>query len=67
MYGARFYELEVSTNPNDLALWKPRGNTSTVGLQFMGLTSGQKLWVRVRAVNSVDQGPWSDPACAMIP
>lgn len=67
VYGARFYEMQISTNPNDAALWKTLTSTSTVGLQLTGLTSGQKAWVRVRAVNSVDKGPWSEPACAMIP
>ncbi len=67
VYGARYYDVETSTNPNDPALWKEYDSTPTVGLELTDLTSGQKLWVRVRAVNSVEKGPWSDPACAMIP
>jgi hypothetical protein len=65
--GARFYDVETSTNPNDSTLWKAYDSSSVIGLKLTDLTSGQKLWVRVRAVNSVEKGPWSDPACAMIP
>lgn len=67
MYGARYYDVETSTNPNDAALWKAYDSTPTVGLKLAGLTSGQKLWVRVRGVNSMEKGPWANPACAMIP
>ena len=31
------------------------------------LTSGQKRWARVRGVNRLGHGPWSDPVCRMIP
>jgi hypothetical protein len=34
---------------------------------FVGKTSGQKLWTRVRAVNKLGPGPWSDPACCTVP
>jgi hypothetical protein len=57
VYGSRYYDVETTTNPNDAALWKPYDSTSTVGMSLTNLTSGQKLWVRVRAVNSVDKGP----------
>ena len=66
VFGARYYDVETSTNPNDSTLWKSYDSTSKVGMKLTGLTSGQKLWVRVRACNSVDKGSWSDPACAMI-
>lgn len=55
--GSRYYDVETSTNPNDASLWKSYDSTSTVGMSLTNLTSGQKLWVRVRAVNSVDKGP----------
>jgi hypothetical protein len=33
-----------------------------------GLTSGAKLWARVRAVGADNQpGPWSDPATKVVP
>ena len=32
-----------------------------------GLTSGAKMWARVRAVASAGQGAWSDPAVKIVP
>jgi len=67
VYGARYYDVQISTNPNDPASWTDYESTATVRLTLTGLTSGQKIWTRVRAANTVGHGPWSDPACAMVP
>lgn len=32
-----------------------------------GLTSGQRVWVRVRGIGSNGHGPWSDPATKIVP
>lgn len=32
-----------------------------------GLTSGQRVWVRVRGIGSKGIGPWSDPATKIVP
>jgi hypothetical protein len=32
-----------------------------------GLTSGQRVWVRVRAIGAAGPGPWSDPATKIVP
>ena len=32
-----------------------------------GFTSGARIWVRVRAINSAGKGPWSDPAVKIVP
>ena len=35
---------------------------------IQGLTSGAKLWARVRAVGADNKpGPWSDPATKVVP
>ena len=65
--GAYYYDVQVSANPNDAASWVTYDSPTSVGLMLAGLPSGQKRWVRVRAVNPVNKGPWSDPACCMIP
>jgi|ERR1043166_5869634 hypothetical protein len=67
MFRSRSYEVQVTSNPNDASLWATYDIVTTVGLALSGLPSGQKRWVRVRAINSVNKGPWSDPACCTIP
>ena len=62
-----FYEVQVSDNPNLPANWTAYESPTSVGLLLTGLPSGQKRWVRVRAVNPTNKGPWSDPACCMVP
>ena len=35
--------------------------------QLTGLTSGSRVWIRVRAIGTKGQGPWSDPATKIVP
>ena len=35
--------------------------------KLTGLTSGQRVWVRVRGVGSQGPGPWSDPFTKIVP
>ena len=65
--GARYYDVQVTSNPNDAASWEDYDSPVTASIVLEGQPSGQKRWTRVRAVNSVGKGPWSDPACAMVP
>lgn len=36
-------------------------------VSLTGLTSGQRVWVRVRAIGAAGPGPWSDPATKIVP
>jgi hypothetical protein len=66
--GARFFEVEVSVgNPNEPTTWVSQENTTAVSLKIAGKPSGIKLWCRVRAVNRISKGAWSDPACCTVP
>ena len=67
MLGSRSYEVQTSSNVNDPTLWTTYDVVVNVGLEIEGLSSGQKRWVRVRAINNVNKGPWSDPACCTVP
>jgi hypothetical protein len=67
MYRSRTYEVQLSSNPTDPALWETVDIVTDPQLQLAGLPSGQKRWARVRAINNVNKGPWSDPACCTIP
>jgi hypothetical protein len=44
---------------------KPASNTSSFSLP--GLTSGQRVWVRVRGHGTKGDGPWSDPGNKIVP
>ena len=68
--GAKVYEIQTSTNPLDATLWKPYGVPQTrSSIAITGLPSGQKMWVRVRAIGTSETapGPWGDPAVKTVP
>ena len=63
------YLLQTTLTPNDAASWHAFGLPVAKSKTLMeGLTSGQKLWVRVCALGgTTGQGPWSDPAAITVP
>lgn len=63
----RWYEIQTSTDPNVSASWVAFGTTARTDANVGPLTSGQRCWVRVRAVNSAGPGPWSDPSGKIVP
>jgi hypothetical protein len=66
MYRSRSYEVQLTGDPTNPALWTTYDIVTAASLPFSGLPSGQKRWVRVRAINNVNKGVWSDPACCTI-
>ena len=68
--GARAYETQIADSPMDPAAWKPYQFAQTrASLILTGQPSGQRIWVRVRALAAGNQlpGPWSDPATVRVP
>ena len=67
--GVRSYECQVnSSDPNVEANWSFKQSTSKSSVTLTGLTSGTKVWVRVRAIGGNDNaGPYSDPATKVVP
>jgi len=65
--GAASYEVQVSVDPFTPTTWRGVAPSSKVRTVITGLTSGAKMWVRVRAIGSGDPGPWSDPATMIVP
>jgi len=64
--GAKSYEIQVSPDPP--GTWTAKMTATKSSATILGLTSGAKLWVRVRAVGADNQpGPWSDPATKVVP
>ena len=61
------YEVQVSPDPVTPTSWVHAMTVVRPRAKLTGLTSGQKRWVRVRAVNDLGPGSWSDPSCRMVP
>jgi hypothetical protein len=65
--GSKTYELQItSTDPVTgpyVTKAQPTGSSATVS----GLTSGQRVWGRVRGIGSDGEGPWTDPATKIVP
>jgi hypothetical protein len=65
--GAKSFELQVSPDPITPNSFQHYSTVTKSRISLTGQPSGQKRWLRVRAVNSVGPGPWSDPACCTVP
>jgi len=63
--GASSYNIEKAiTNPEN---WMHAASSTKTSFTLSGLGSGVKIWVRVSALGSAGQGPWSDPAFKFTP
>lgn len=65
--GAKSYEVQISPDPITGNSWTHNAVSTKSRVGLTGQPSGQKRWMRVRAVNSVGPGAWSDPACCTVP
>ena len=65
--GARTYEIQVSTVDPVAGPWTTKAQPTASRWTLEGLASGQRVWVRVRAVGTNGTGPWSDPATKIVP
>ena len=66
---AKGYDYDYTTDPTKEENWKHLDTSSGCRTTFTGLVSGQKIWVRARAVGkkNTGKGPWSDPAMIAVP
>ena len=64
---AASYEVQVSPDPVTPTSWAHAMTVVRPRVKLTGQPSGQKRWVRVRAVNDLGPGSWSDPSCRMVP
>ena len=65
--GAKTYEIQTSPDPMTATSWTSQPSVTKSKAVILGLTSGARVWMRVRAVNSAGQGAWSDPATKIVP
>ena len=64
---AKSFEVQTSPDPFTDASWRTADTVTNSKVALTGLTSGAKIWVRVRDVNSKGKGPWSDPSVKVVP
>jgi hypothetical protein len=67
VFGANSYEVQTSVDPVSGTSWTFKMSSTKSFATIAGLTSGTKMWVRVRAVGAAGPGPWSDPAVKTVP
>ena len=66
--GVRIYEVQVCFDVASPTNWQPKLHSTKATCRLNDtLASGQKVWVRVRAVGSNDNGAWSDPVRKTVP
>lgn len=61
------YEVQISADPSTAQSWTHALTVTRPRAKLTGLPSGQKRWMRVRAINDLGPGSWSDPSCRMVP
>ena len=64
---AKSYEVQLSPDPFTSTSYVTRDTVTRSSSTLTGLTSGARVWVRVRAINSAGKGAWSDPAVKTVP
>ena len=61
------YEVQTSPDPFTTTSFVTADTVTKSSTTLTNLTSGSRVWVRVRAINSAGKGPWSDPAVKVVP
>jgi len=61
------YEVQLTTVDPINGPWNTVLTQTSSSFKLTGLTSAQRVWVRVRAIGSKGAGPWSDPFTKIVP
>ena len=64
---AKTYEVQITTTHPIDGPWTTMVQPTTSYTKLTGLTSGQRVWLRVRGIGSNGPGAWSDPATKIVP
>ena len=64
---ASSFEVQKSADPFTATSWTTADTVTKSSTTLTGLTSGNRMWVRVRAINSAGKGAWSDPSVKTVP
>ena len=64
---ADMYDVETNDDPDNATTWKHVCACTNSRETLPNLTSGARVWVRVRGRNAAGPGAWSDPAVRRVP
>ena len=64
---AKTYDIQISPDPLTSNSWVAQPSVTKSKAVILGLTSGAKMWARVRAIGSGGIGAWSDPGTKIVP
>ena len=64
---ANTYEVQITTGDAVTGPWTAKAMPTSSSATLDGLTSGTRVWVRVRGIGSNGPGPWSDPTTKIVP
>ena len=67
LHGAKFYEVQVSLDLSTESDWRTIRSCTASKTIIEGLTSGTRIWVRVRELVKDIEGPFSGPVPCMVP
>jgi hypothetical protein len=65
--GAKTYDVQISPDPITATSWVAQPSVTKSKTVVLGLTSGAKVWARVRAVGPGGTGAWSEVATKIVP
>jgi len=67
MRGAASYDVQVTATLNDESSWTSAPGSSKSFTTLEGLTSGTRMYMRVRGIGKSPAGPWSEPIGKIVP
>lgn len=65
--GARGYNVQICYDMTATPAWENQPDAPNTQFSLTGLTSGRRVWARMRAYGTKGPGPWSDPATKIVP
>lgn len=64
---ARGYNVQICYDMTGTPVWLDQADTPNTQFSIKDLTSGRRVWGRMRAFGTKGPGPWSDPANKIVP
>ncbi len=65
--GAKSYLVQQCNDPLNTNTWQHAAVSTKTSYLLTGLTSTDRMWIRVAAIGASGQGGWSDPAVKTVP